>query len=110
MVHVAASIYISVLFVYTRSSSTENTYLTSSSEGESLGLVYECLAIFARGGALVLLGVIVDGPGVGRGGSSPTFLHLFDLIHLLLLHLFHHPVLLAHHHGRDTHRHPLDQG
>ena len=65
MVYVAASIYISVLFVYTRSSSTENTYLTSSSEGESLGLVYKCLAIFARGGALVLLGVIVDGPGVG---------------------------------------------
>ena len=65
MVYFPACIYISVLFVYTRSSPTESTYLTSSSEGESLGLVDKCLAIFARGGALVLLGVVVDGPGVG---------------------------------------------
>ena len=47
MVQVAC-IYISVLFVFARFSSTENTYLTSSSEAESLGLVDKCLAIFAQ--------------------------------------------------------------
>ena len=105
----AACIYISVLFVYTRSSSTAYTYLTVSSEAERLSLVDECLPIFARG-LFGLRFVEVDGPWVSIGGSSPTFLHLPYLLHLLLLHFLHHAVLLSHHHCGDTHCHTLDQG
>lgn len=105
-----ACIYICVLFVYTRSSSTANTYLTSSSKAERFGFVNESLTLLAHRGVLGFLCIKVDSPWVRRSCGSPTFLHLFNALHFLFLHLLHHQVLLSHHDGRDTDCHALDQG
>lgn len=106
MMQVVGCIYISVLFVYTRSSSTVYTYLTSSSETERFGFVNECLRLFA----FRLLSLEISVPRVRSGRSTATLRHLPHALHFLFLHLFHHAILLSHHHRRYSHCHSLDQG